>query len=151
MALLFSSIFSSKDKTKLVGAITEAEKKTSGEIRLYMEAKCMDEPLDRAIEVFSNLKMFETDARNGILIYIAFESKKIAIYGDTAIHNLLGHQFWNHTINNLSHNFKKRNYTPGLIDCIMDLGEKLAYYFPITATDRNELPNDIVFGDDLID
>ena len=56
MAMLFSSIFSSKDKTKLVGAITEAEKKTSGEIRLYMEAKCTDDPLDRAVEVFENVR-----------------------------------------------------------------------------------------------
>jgi uncharacterized membrane protein len=151
MALLFSSIFSSKDKVKLVEAITESEKKTSGEIRLFMEAKCEKDALERAIEVFQELKMIETEARNGILIYVAFESRKIAIYGDTAIHQLLGLGYWDDTIKELIQKFKKKRYTSGLIECIHDLGEKLAKYFPITANDRNELPNDIVFGDDMLD
>ena len=151
MAFLFSNIFSAADKAKLVAAITQAELHTSGEIRLYMEANCPSEALDRAMEVFAELKMEQTELRNGILIYVAFKSKKVAIYGDTAIHRRLGNEFWNVCIARLIQDFKGKKYTSWLVHLIAELGVKLGHYLPIAATDQNELPNDIVFGQDMLE
>ncbi len=151
MSFIFSSIFSSADKVKLVQAITDAERRTSGELRLYMEADCPSESLDRAKEVFNQLKMAETELRNGILIYVAFKSRKVAIYGDTAIHQLLGHDYWNASITRVIQDFKSKKYTSGLEILIADLGDRLAHYFPIRENDQNELSNDIVFGQDMLE
>ena len=142
------TFFSADEETKIVDAIRAAEKETSGEIRLYIESKCrFVDPLDRAMEVFLNLKMGETTNRNGVLVYIATEHRQLALVGDVGIFERTGQQFWNDHVKLMLGEFKKENYAEGLVEVIYKIGQALHSHFPYdAATDKNELPDDIVFG-----
>ncbi|MFY7944170.1 MAG: TPM domain-containing protein, partial [Crocinitomicaceae bacterium] len=65
--------------------ISEAEKKTSGEIRVHIDSFCETDPYQRGVDIFHELRMNETEERNGILIYIDFTHRKLAIVGDEGI------------------------------------------------------------------
>jgi uncharacterized membrane protein len=141
--------FSPAEREEICKAITEAEKKTSGEIRVFIEGSCQqDNPLNRAQQVFSQLKMEATAARNGVLIYLAMKDKRLAVYGDEGIHTRVGQDWWQQEVNSLVVRFKDQQFVPGLITMIHDIGEALCTHFPYDEKgDRNELPNDIVLGD----
>jgi len=140
--------FSEEEETKIVDAIREAEHQTSGEVRLYIESKCrFVDPLDRAAEIFLHLKMNETVNRNAVLVYVAMVHKQLAIFADEGIYNKEGQQYWNNAVRTMISEFKKENYVEGLIDIIHKTGQLLKTHFPYyQATDKNELPDDIVFG-----
>ena len=140
--------FSPEEEQKIVDSIREAEKQTSGEIRLYIETKCrFVDPLDRAAEIFIQLKMGETANRNAVLVYVATEHKQLAVFGDEGIYNKTGQEFWNNSVKLMLKEFKKENYAEGLVEVIEKIGNALHTHFPYdAATDKNELPDDIVFG-----
>ena len=140
--------FSAEEEAKILDAIRAAEKETSGEIRLYIESKCrFVDPLDRALEVFLHLKMDETVNRNAVLVYVATEHRQLALIGDVGIFNKTGQQFWNDQVKLMLSEFKKENYAEGLVEVIQKTGHALCTNFPYdAATDKNELPDDIVFG-----
>ena len=140
--------FSQEEEQKILEAIRNAEKETSGEIRLYIESKCrFVDPLDRAVEVFLHLKMDETVNRNAVLVYVATEHRQLALIGDVGIFTKTGQQFWNDHTKLMISEFKKENYAEGLVEVITKIGFALKSHFPYDAsTDKNELPDDIVFG-----
>ena len=140
--------FSAEEEAKIINAIRLAEQQTSGEIRLYIESKCrFVDPLDRAAEVFFQLKMSETVSRNGVLVYIATVDHQLAVFADEGIFNKAGQQFWNSAVQTMMREFKNENYADGLIEIIYKTGQLLKTHFPYNAgTDKNELPDDIVFG-----
>ena len=139
--------FSEKEKQLIVEAIHAAEHRTSGELRIYIESHCKIDPLLRAQEVFQELKMYETKARNGVLIYVAMKDRQLAVYGDEAIHTKVGDAFWNPEVKKMLEHFNKNNYTSGIVEIIHAIGEVLVMHFPYdNTTDNNELPDDIVFG-----
>ena len=140
--------FSAEEEAKIVDAIRDAEKQTSGEVRLYVESKCrFVDPLDRAAEIFLHLKMNETENRNAVLIYVATVHQQLAVFADEGIFNKAGQQFWNNAVRQMLSEFKKENYSEGLIEIIHKTGQLLRTHFPYNAvTDKNELPDDIVFG-----
>lgn len=142
------TLFKEDDTRRVVAAIRASEQKTSGEIRVYIEAKNpFVSPLDRAVEVFAKLKMDQTDHRNGVLIYIAYKHHELALYGDAGIYEKAGKKFWDAEVAKMIDNFKAHHLVEGLIECIMDIGETLHNAFPyIASEDKNELPDDIVFG-----
>ena len=86
--------FTQAQKEAMVAAIRQAEKDTSGEIRVHIEKHCKKSPLDRAVEVFAELKMHKTALRNGVLIYLALEDKKLSIIGDVGINTKVPGDFW---------------------------------------------------------
>ena len=134
---------------KIEACIYEAESKTSGEIRVYMEGKCKHtDPLERAKEVFAQLEMYKTEARNAILVYVALEDKKFALFGDKIIYEKAGGpQFWEKAAAQLTGHLKKNEITEGLSNCILQLGEALSVQFPANpASKSNELSDEIVFG-----
>ncbi len=140
--------FSQEEQQLVVAAIQAAEHQTSGEVRVYIESKCrfMD-ALDRAHEVFGELKMYATEQRNGVLIYVALKDKQLAVYGDEGIHQKVGDAFWNEAVKNMLAHFNKENYAQGIASMVAEVGEALKQHFPYdAATDKNELPDDIVFG-----
>ena len=130
----------------LVDAIKVAEKNTSGEIRVHLEKASDVPPMDRALDLFYQLKMNETVQRNGVLIYVAIESNKFAILGDEGIHNKVTDSFWNATKDIVISHFRKKEYTIGLELAILDVGEKLKTYFPYQSDDVNELSDNISKG-----
>ncbi len=132
---------------RIVEAIRAAEKRTSGEIRIYVESRCrFVDPVDRASEVFFGLKMENTEDRNGVLIYIAMKDHQLAVFGDQGIHERVGTSFWNDEVRMMLSAFSTENFVEGAISIINDIGEALLHHFPYEKEDRNELPDNIVFG-----
>lgn len=140
--------FSEQEKQLIVQAVQKAEQRTSGEVRIYVESHCrFVDPVMRAKEIFQDLKMYETEARNGVLVYVAMKDRQLAVYGDEGIHAKVGNAFWNAEVAKMLQEFNKTNYASGIADMILDIGEALATNFPYDAKgDSNELPDDIVFG-----
>lgn len=140
--------FSQEEQTKILDAIREAEQQTSGEVRLFIESKCrFVDPLDRAAEIFFQLKMNETVNRNAVLVYIATVHHQFAVFADEGIYNKAGQQFWNDAVKGMMSEFKKDHIAEGIAGVVLKIGRLLKAHFPYDAsTDKNELPDDIVFG-----
>ena len=134
------------EEQEIVDAIGKAEKNTSGEIRVHIEKENTIAPLDRAMEVFRNLNMENTEERNGVIIYVAVKSKQFAIYGDKGINEKVGLDFWDCTKDAMANQFKNGNFKQGLIDGILRAGEQLKTHFPYQSDDTNELSNEISRG-----
>lgn len=140
------SFFSTEQQRQIVEAIKTAELNTSGEIRVHVENHCKGDILDRSVMVFNTLKMDKTAARNGVLIYLAVTDKKFAIIGDESINVLVEHDFWNDVKDEMSRHFREGDFTGGVVNGILRVGEKLKAFFPYQNDDVNELPDDISFG-----
>jgi uncharacterized membrane protein len=140
-----TKILNSAEEKILVESIAVAEKNTSGEIRVHIEKECKGDPLERAKIVFEKLGMTATQARNGVLIYIAEESHKFAIIGDAGIHEKVGHDFWDHSKDLMLQHFKKGEFVVGIKEAVLSCGEALKKYFPFQHNDTNELSNDISY------
>ncbi len=140
--------FSEEEKKQIVAAIREAEHRTSGEIRVYVESHCRYvDALDRAAEVFAILKMEKTSAHNAVLVYIAVKDRQMAIFGDQGIHEKVGEQFWQKEVLHILSQFQKDHYADAIAKTVLDIGDALKQHFPYDRqTDVNELPDDIVFG-----
>ena len=134
---------SKADEQEIVQAIVEAEKNTSGEIRVHIEEHSEKSPLDRAQEVFFELNMNETQDRNGVLFYICVSDKKFAIIGDKGINDVVESDFWDGTKDTVIANFKEGNFKKGLVEGILKAGQRLKHYFPYQSDDTNELSNEI--------
>ena len=134
-------------KLQIEQAIKEAELNTSGEIRVHIESKCLQDPLQRAVYIFNYLKMFNTQARNGVLIYVAVESRKFAIIGDAGINKVVPDNFWNSIKENMGAAFSQGKYIDGLVEAIREAGVSLKRYFPYQSDDINEQPDEISFGE----
>lgn len=142
-----TELFSETQIAAIESAIAQAERKTSGEIRLYIEDHSEDEVLDRAAFIFDKLQMDKTELRNGVLIYIAVKDHSFAIIGDAGINNLVSDDFWNSIKDDMASCFKKGEFEKGIANGILAAGKALAKHFPFDRhTDTNELPNDIVIG-----
>ena len=138
---------SSDDELAIVQAIQEAEKKTSGEVRVHIEKKCTKkDPIKRAINLFQKLRMHKTDLRNGVIVYVATEDHLLAIWGDEGIHAKVGQEFWENTLITLQKDFKTNQIKNGLTKALLDIGEKLQQHFPYQKDDKNELDDFISYG-----
>lgn len=141
------SLFSDLEQDKIAAAIANAEKATSGEIRIAIDKHCAIDPYERATEYFAELDMDKTSQRNGVLIYLAYVDHKFAIIGDLGINRLVPKDFWETTKVAMIAHFAKGDLAEGIIAGVALAGEKLASYFPPQKGDINELPNDIVYMD----
>ena len=140
--------FTDAEKNRIVNAIVNAEKQTSGEVRIYVESKnSLVSTMDRAGEVFYNLKMDKTDSRNAVLLYMATKHKEIALFADEGIFKACGTDYWNSIVKNIIRDFKKEAIVTGIEKCILSIGEALKEKFPYDkVSDKNELPDNIIFG-----
>jgi len=140
--------FTEEERQAIIEAIRDAERMTSGEIRVFIESRCsyMD-AIDRAAELFLSLKMNMTNDRNGVLVYAAMDDRQLAILGDEGIHKKVGNEYWNTELQKMIRKFNQENYADGIKTIIADIGAALTNHFPFNKdTDKNELPDDIVFG-----
>ncbi len=140
--------FSETERKKILASIQEAEKNTSGEIRLFVEDVCKGNVLDRAAYLFKELNMHDTKMRNGVLFYLALKSRKFAILGDSGIHSTVHKDFWHDIKHEMEHHFTEGDFVTGLNKGIKMAGEALKKNFPHQKDDTNELSDDIVFGKD---
>ncbi len=138
-----------EEQDKVVARIQEAEKNTTGELRVFMESKCgYVDAMDRAREIFDNLEMAKTERRNAVLIYLAYADHQFAILGDTEIYEQAGGpSFWQHAAQKFQDLLREGKMAEGVCVCVDELGSALAKHFPYDPTiTKNELPDEIVFG-----
>lgn len=135
------------EEAEIVEAIRLAEKNTSGEIRVHLEKKTSIAPIERAVEVFHELQMDATQLRNGVIIYVAVNSKQFAIYGDKGINDKVADDFWDCTKDIMLEHFKNGRNKQALVDGIYNAGQQLKKYFPFDDNDVNELSNEISKGE----
>lgn len=145
----------SEEETAIIEAIRIAERNTSGEIRVHLEATVdpSDSPIgegkdafDRAAEVFDMLHMNNTKQSNGVLIYVAVKDRTLVIMGDKGINDIVGQNFWESTKDIIINHFKNDEMKQGLVEGILKAGEQLKKHFPHQKNDKNELPDDISVG-----
>lgn len=132
----------------LAGMIAEAEKATSGEIRIHIEDRCSGDPVERAASVLHYLGMDRTAQRNGVVIYLACESKVFAIAGDEGINRTVPAGFWDGICASMAAHFRKGKFAEGLAEAVRSVGQQLMEFFPYTEGDVNEQPDEISFGTD---
>jgi uncharacterized membrane protein len=140
--------FSPEENEKIVQSIQEAERQTSGEIRIFIESRCKYvDALDRATEIFNNLQMGKTELRNGVLFYLAVKDKQLAIFADKGIHEATGDTYWQNAVKHIISVFRKDSLVAGITTSIQMIGAALKENFPYDKdVDKNELPDEIVFG-----
>jgi uncharacterized membrane protein len=135
------------EHARIVSAIREAESKTSGEIRIYVQrGKFEGDPVMVAQKKFQRLGMYKTRERNAVLIFVAPRAHKFAVVGDQAIHEKCGEQFWQHVVDGMRVHFQNEKFSHALTEAISEVGKVLATHFPRTSANANELPDEIVEG-----
>lgn len=137
--------FSKKEKKQILEALREAEKDTSGEIRVHLEYKARGPVFGHAKKVFHKIGMTRTAQRNGVLIFLATKDKKFAVLGDVGIDEKVPHGFWNDVVQILQDHFKQDKFAEGISEAILRIGMKLKAYFPYKKADKNELSDDISY------
>lgn len=141
--------FNDQEKARVKRAIEVAEMNTSGEIRVHIENKCNEDPLDRAAYVFGKLGMHKTAQRNGVLFYVAIRDKQFVILGDAGINQIVPGNFWEEITGVVLGFFGKGLIVEGLIEGIRMAGNQLKDHFQYQNDDINELPDDISYGEDV--
>jgi uncharacterized membrane protein len=134
------------EEQEIVQAIALAEKNTSGEIRVHIENHSDTPPIARAREVFDSLKMYKTEARNGVLFYVGVADHTFAIIGDSGIDDVVESDFWECTKDIVLENFRNKKFKDGLVLGINRAGDRLKEFFPYESDDINELSNEISKG-----
>jgi uncharacterized membrane protein len=130
---------------RVIQAIREAEVKTSGEIRVFVQrGKLKSDPLVAAQRKFHRLGMHKTRERNAVLIFVAPRVHKFAVVGDHRIHEKCGEEFWQHVVKRMRTHFQNEKFSDALIEAIKELGSALATHFPQTVRNTNELPDDVI-------
>jgi uncharacterized membrane protein len=130
---------------RIVHAIREAESKTSGEIRVYVQrGKLNTDPLIAAQKKFQRLQMHKTQQRNAVLIFVAPREHKFAVVGDKAIHEKCGDEFWQRVAEGMRAHFQNEKFTHALVEAIKEIGKLLAVHFPKRSMPSNELSDEIV-------
>ncbi len=134
-----------KGQDMIVSAIKEAEKNTSGEIRVHIDDTCDGNAYEKAVDVFFKLGMEKTAARNGVLIYIACSSKVFAIVGDKGINDVVPDNFWNDVSDHIRQYFAAGKFAEGIADAVSMAGAKLKAFFPYKEDDVNEQSDEISY------
>ena len=137
--------FSKKEKKQILAAVQEAEKNTSGEIRVHLEYRAREPVYGHAQKVFQRIGMTKTAQRNGVLIFLATGNKKFAVLGDVGINEKVPEGFWNDVVQIMQDHFKQNKFAEGVSEAVLRIGEKLKAYFPYQTNDKNELPDGISY------
>ena len=141
------SFLSQLDHGRIVGAIKEAEAKSTGEIRVFIQRGEWDgDPVIAAQKQFHRLRMDATKERNGILIFVLPRARKFAVIGDEGVHQKCGPEFWQKLVESMREHFKREEFTDALVEAIETAGRLLAEHFPRQGGDRNELSDQVVEG-----
>ena len=132
-------------------AIRDAEASHVGEIRFALEAALRPGQLmqgmtarERALEVFSQLKIWDTQHNNGVLIYVLLGDRAVEIVADRGIHLKAGGDVaWRRIIQTMQHAFKEGRFEAGAVSGIAAVADHLAQHFPVADSDTGELPDDV--------
>jgi len=132
---------------RIVQTIREAESKTSGEIRVFIQrGKLKSDPLAAAQKKFRQLRMHKARESNAVLIFVVPRAHKFAVIGDKAIHEKCGDEFWQRVVTRMRTHFQNENFSDALVEAIKEIGSVLASHFPKTLGNADELPDDVIEG-----
>lgn len=132
------------DAAAIETAIQQAELTTSGEIRVVVSRRSVEDPVAAARGEFTRQGMHQTRHRNAVLLFIAPASQGFAIIGDEGVHAKCGDAFWTEVAAAMQENFRGGRYTAALLEGISRAGSLLATHFPRAADDANELPDSVL-------
>jgi uncharacterized membrane protein len=130
-------------RLRVIHAIREAEKDSSGEIRVHIQGKVKGDIMAAAAKKFIELGVDKTRLKNGALFFIAVKDRKLAVLGDTGISSVVPKDFWESTVKIMTERLSAGDLTGALEDGIKNAGHALKKYFPHQKNDKNELPDDI--------
>jgi len=129
-------------------AIKASEGAHRGEIRFAVEGALHIEPLlrgqtarERAIDVFSQLRVWDTEGNNGVLIYLLLADRDVEIVADRGIDAKVGPQEWERICRKMEAAFRQADYEGGVVGGIQEVTRHLSEHFPPIGDDRNELPD----------
>lgn len=129
-------------------AIAQSETTHSGQIRFVVEGNldAMDilrkkTGKKRAIEIFSQLHVWDTEDNNGVLIYLLLADHDFEILGDRGIHHHVGEAGWERISQEMEKRFKQGQFEAGVLYGIEQIGQMLSEHYPANGNQRNELPN----------
>ena len=129
-------------------AIKASEAAHCGEIRFVVEGALHIESLlrgqsarERAIDVFSQLRIWDTARNNGVLIYLLLADRDVEIVADRGIDAKVGPQGWERICRKMEAAFRGGDFQGGGIGGIQEVTRHLAKHFPAAGDDRNELPD----------
>src|ERR1700760_1447942 len=122
------ALFNEEEQQRIRTAIQDAEKHTSGQIRVCIEKSCSENVLDRAAKYFYKLDMHQTKHRNGVLVYLATVDRKFAIIGDAGINEVVPEDFWNSTKEDMLAHFRLGNLVEGIVTGLEIAGDQLKKY-----------------------
>ena len=135
------------DEARVKEAIRQAERKSSGEIRVSVAPLFWGDVQKAAQKAFGRMGMTATKDRNGVLLFIVPARRKFVVLGDSGIHERVGQEFWHRIAEVVSDKFRDGDFTEGLVEAIGLAGEQLAAHFPPEAGHNpNELPDDLDYG-----
>lgn len=137
------SLLDAGDHEKIIRAISDAEAKSSGQIRVHLHHRAVKDPIDAGRKVFEKLGMTATAEKNGVLIFVAPRSHNFAILGDSGIHEKCGDDFWRDAAAAMSEHFRKGDFAGGIVATVDKAGDALAAHFPRGERTVNELPDEI--------
>ncbi len=140
--------FPANELAKVEAAIKSSESKHSGEIRFAIESSLPFKALwndeltqERAIEVFSLLRVWDTEDNNGVLIYLLLADHKVDITADRNINKVVGQAEWQRICGLMESDFRTGRFGDGAVKGIEEIGILLEKHFPIKHNDKNELSN----------
>jgi uncharacterized membrane protein len=133
-AMKTKHLFRELDHDQITAAIAEAEKHTTGEIRVYVSHRKVHDPRHAAVHQFAKMGLDKTKHRNAILIFIAPESQNFAVIGDKAVHAKCGETFWEEIVGAMRDYFRQGKFTEGVVHGISTAGRVLAEHFPAEHT-----------------
>lgn len=141
-------IFPSRTLDAIENAIRITEARHDGQIRFAVEASLELAPLlagqtaqQRAIDVFSKLRVWDTEHNNGVLIYLLLADRDVEIVADRGIHIRLGKEVWEAICREMEAAFRTENFEAGILAGIRSVGQHLEHHFPHAGEKINELPD----------
>ena len=146
MARRLDELLPSADQARVVAAISAAEARTSGQIKVHIDLRCAGDPLARARRLFTELGLTKTTHHNAVLIYVAPSDRKFALVGDSGIHGRGGVPLWARAAAAMREAFVRGALGEGLVAAIGEVGEALGREFPRQGSDGNEIPDAISSG-----
>jgi uncharacterized membrane protein len=137
-------LFDTAESAQLVDAIGAAERGNRGEVRVHLEARCSQkDPLERAREIFFKLGMERTRDDTGVLLYVAFEDRKAAVFAGSGIHGAAAKGFWQEVVDEIAAGFRDGEPLEGLRAALGSVGVLLREHAAGDDSAGDELPNQV--------
>jgi uncharacterized membrane protein len=140
--------FSKSALQRIEAAVKNSEASHGGEIRVAIESSLRAglifenrTPRQRALELFSLYRVWDTEHNNGVLLYLLLADRQVEIIADRGIHRIVGNEVWQRICAEIEQAFKKGQFESGLLQGIQQIGALMEEHYPYCLDDENELPN----------